>query len=102
MARFAFRQAGMALGNGLSRLISLHGSMPIFVAGPGTRYYDLLQEGIEHGMAQNLTVKLEGLPPLMMTADEADLVFQGHLMVAFAKVDQDVLQVSTRPRQAAS
>lgn len=102
MARLAFRQAGTALGNGLSRLISLHGSMPIFVTGPGTRYYDLLKEGIESSLALSLTARLEGLPPLAVAADEPELVFQGHLMVAFSRIDQDVLQIAVRPSRAAS
>jgi predicted NBD/HSP70 family sugar kinase len=102
MARLAFRQAGMALGSGLSRLLSLYESMPIFITGPGTRYYELLREGIEEGLAQALVVRLGGLPPLTVVPDEPALVFEGHLIVAFSRVDQDVLQLAGRQRQVAS
>jgi predicted NBD/HSP70 family sugar kinase len=102
MARLAFRQAGIALGNGLSRLLSLYGSMPIYVTGPGTRYYDLLQEGLGEGLAQTLVVRIGGMPALTAVADEAALVFEGHLNVAFATVDQEVLHLVGRQRQVAS
>lgn len=102
MARLAFRQAGMALGSGLSRLLSLYESMPIFITGPGTRYYELLREGLEEGLSQALVVRLGGLPPLTVVPDEPALVFEGHLIVAFSRVDQDVLQLAGRQRQVAS
>ena len=102
MARLAFRQAGIALGNGLSRLLSLYGSMPIYVTGPGTRYYDLLQEGLGEGLAQTLVVRIGGMPVLTAVADEAALVFEGHLNVAFSTVDQEVLHLVGRQRQVAS
>ncbi|RWX80803.1 ROK family transcriptional regulator [Neorhizobium lilium] len=102
MARMAFRQAGIALGNGLSRLLSLYGSMPIFVTGPGTRHYDLLQDGLGEGLAQTAVARLEGIPSLTVVPDEPALVFEGHLIVAFSRVDQEVLHLTGRQRQAAS
>jgi predicted NBD/HSP70 family sugar kinase len=101
MARRAFRQAGIALGNGLSRLTSLYGAMPVFITGPGTRYWDLLEEGLSEGLAQTLGVRLEGMPVLTVVPDEAALVFAGHLSVAFARVDHEVLNLVGRPRQIA-
>lgn len=100
MAGFAFRQAGVALGNGLSRLLSLHGHMPIFVTGPGMRYYDLLRQGLEEGLAQTHVVKLFGMPRLEVAADEPSLVFEGHLGLAFSLVDQDII-TQRSPLQAA-
>jgi predicted NBD/HSP70 family sugar kinase len=49
MSAFAFRQAGIALGNGLSRLLSLTERMPVAITGQGTRYYDLLRRGSKRG-----------------------------------------------------
>ncbi|MGN7292072.1 ROK family protein [Rhizobium sp. SAFR-030] len=90
MAQYAFRQAGLALGQGLSRVLSLHEDMPICVTGPGTRFYDLLSGGIEEGLRQSLHVRLNGLPQIEIDADEATLVSDGHIDRALAAVDQRV------------
>lgn len=100
MAQFAFRQAGVALGNGLSRLLSLHSHMPVFITGPGTRHQDLLQAGIEEGLSQTQVVRLGGMPALTVVPDEAALVFEGHLNLAFSIVDQDI--ISSRPHMQAA
>ena len=91
IAGFAFRQAGLALGNGLARMFSLHDRMPVVLTGPGTRYFDLLQKGMEEGLSQSQIVRLEGMPPLSVAADEQNLVFQGHLNRALAAIDRSVL-----------
>ncbi|MEF0942545.1 ROK family transcriptional regulator [Rhizobium sp. BR 362] len=88
----AFRQAGLALGNGLSRVLSLHESMPIAITGPGTRYYDLLLEGISEGLAESHVVRMEGMPELRVMADEPTLVFEGHLNRALAIMDDDIVR----------
>ena len=100
MAGFAFRQAGIALGNGLSRLLSLHGHMPIYITGPGIRYYDLLRQGVEEGLAQTQVVKLSGMPAIEIVPDEPSLVFEGHVGLAFSIVDQDIIG-QRAPLQAA-
>ncbi len=86
----AFRQAGLALGNGLSRLISLHGPMPVFITGVGSRYYDLLETGLGDGLAESHVVRLGGMPELTVVADEPSLVFEGHLSCAFALIEQRI------------
>ena len=91
MSAFAFRQAGLALGNGLSRMLSMTERMPIAVTGPGTRYYDLLRQGIEEGLGQSHAVRMEGMPELRVVADEQNLVFEGHLGRALALLDEDIL-----------
>ncbi|MBW6423185.1 ROK family transcriptional regulator [Rhizobium sp. XQZ8] len=101
MAQLAFRQAGVALGSGLSRLLSLHGHMPVFITGPGTRHQDLLQAGIEEGLAQTQVVRLGGMPMLAVVADEPSLVFEGHLNLAFSIVDQDIILSRPHHMQAA-
>ncbi len=88
---FAFRQAGLALGNGLSRVLSLNERMPIAITGPGARYYDLLREGIEEGLAQSQIVRMEGMPELRVVADEQILVFEGHLNRALSIIDTDIV-----------
>ncbi|WEX76614.1 ROK family transcriptional regulator [Sinorhizobium numidicum] len=90
MAGYAFRQAGIALGNGISRMLSLYEPMPIFVTGQGTRYFDLLQKGMEEGLAQSSQVRLQGPPEITVVADEQRLVFDGHLDRALGAIDGDV------------
>ncbi|KRB50723.1 transcriptional regulator [Rhizobium sp. Root708] len=92
MSSFAFRQAGVALGNGLSRLLSLTERMPVAITGPGTRYYDLLRPGIEEGLAQSHMVRMQGMPELRVVFDEPLLVFEGHLNRALSVIDGDIVQ----------
>jgi predicted NBD/HSP70 family sugar kinase len=87
----AFRLAGLSLGNGLSRVLSLIGHMPISVTGPGTRYYDLLRESLEEGLALSHVVRMGGMPELRVVADEQAVVFEGHLSRAFAIIDSDIV-----------
>ncbi|AKI01682.1 transcriptional regulator/sugar kinase [Hoeflea sp. IMCC20628] len=91
MAEFAFRQAGTALGNGLARLISLHGKMPIVFTGPGIRFLDLMRPGIDLGLSASLGVRIEGPPEISVSADEERLVFEGHLNHTMAAIDRDVI-----------
>ncbi|MVA73913.1 ROK family protein [Agrobacterium vitis] len=88
MAQYAFRQAGLALGQGLSRVFSLHETLPVIITGPGTRYYDLLAQGIEEGLAQSLQVRLDGAPSISLVGDEADLVQEGHVDHALRAIDE--------------
>jgi predicted NBD/HSP70 family sugar kinase len=88
---FGFRQAGVALGNGLSRVLSLHERMPIAITGLGTRYYDLLAEGIADGLAESHVVRMEGMPELRVVADEPGLAFDGHLDRALSIIDSDIV-----------
>ena len=91
MAEYAFRQAGVALGNGLSRLMSFHERMPVHITGPGTRFFDLLQRGIDEGLAQSHAVRLQGMPEISVEIDEQSLVFEGHLDRALTDADQDIV-----------
>lgn len=98
ISAFAFRQAGLALGNGLSRMLSLTERMPIAITGPGTRYYDLLRQGIEEGLGQSHVVRMEGMPEIRVVADEQNLVFEGHLSRALAVIDEDIVLAGGRDR----
>ena len=94
MSEYAFRQAGLALGQGLSRMVSLHENMPIAITGPGTRYLDLMQRGLEEGLAQSQQVRLFGAPPLTVAPEEATLVLEGHLDRALAAMDHDIINAA--------
>ncbi|GMB80286.1 ROK family transcriptional regulator [Shinella zoogloeoides] len=95
MSEYAFRQAGLALGQGLSRMVSLHESMPIAITGPGTRYFDLMRRGLEEGLAQSQQVRLFGAPPITVVPEEATLVLEGHLDRALAEMDHDIIAART-------
>lgn len=95
MAAFAFRQAGLALGNGLSRLFSLHGPMRVFVTGPGTRFFDLLEASMREGMMQTNAVRIGGMPLITIEPDEQRLVFDGHMGLALSRLDGDILMSGT-------
>ncbi|TWD48265.1 putative NBD/HSP70 family sugar kinase [Agrobacterium vitis] len=96
MGQYAFRQAGLALGQGLSRVFSLYETLPVIVTGPGTRYYDLLARGLEEGLQQCLQVRLDGMPKIDIAGDEASLVYEGHLDRALKAIDQQL--AATAPR----
>ncbi|MBO0130174.1 ROK family transcriptional regulator [Agrobacterium burrii] len=100
MARLAFRTAGLALGNGLSRLFSLHGHMPVFITGPGTRYYDLLESGLHDGLAQSQAVRFGGMPKIGIAPDEPELVFEGHMEHALSTADDYVLSAENLQKPA--
>jgi len=90
-AEAAFRQAGTAIGNGLARLISLHGKMPIVFTGQGVRFFDLMRPGIDQGLSASLGVRIEGPPEISHSLDEERLVFEGHLNHTMAAIDRDVI-----------
>jgi predicted NBD/HSP70 family sugar kinase len=95
MSEYAFRQAGLALGQGLSRMVSLYEAMPIAITGPGIRYYDLIRRGLEEGLAQSQQVRLFGAPPISVVPEEATLVLEGHLDRALAAMDHDIIAAKT-------
>ncbi|WP_377290282.1 ROK family protein [Rhizobium sp. SG2393] len=91
MAGYAFREAGAALGQGLARLISLHGAMPIHVTGLGLRYFDLMHQSMEEALAQSHAARIGGMPAIHLVSDETGLVFSGHLELALQVVDASIL-----------
>lgn len=90
MAGYAFRQAGSALGHGLARVISLYQRMPIAITGPGVQFYDLMREGLEEGLTQSLSVRIEGPPTIRVVHDEESLVFDGNLRQTLERLDNEV------------
>ncbi|WP_299867007.1 ROK family protein [uncultured Hoeflea sp.] len=91
MAEFAFRQAGTAIGNGLARLMSLHGKMPVVLTGPGIRFFDLLRPGIDQGLSASLGTRIEGPPEISLSLDEERLVFEGHLNHTMDAIDREMI-----------
>lgn len=91
MPAYAFREAGLALGQGLSRLLSISGPLPITFAGLGARHFDLLRAGVEEGLSQAQVTRMVGLPELSVALEEPLLVFEGHLQRALAVLDEDIV-----------
>ena len=91
MPAYAFREAGLALGFGLSRVLSMYGHLPIVVTGVGARYFDLLQPGMLEGLARAQVIRMNGLPAISVVADEPMLVFDGHLDRALAEIDEAIV-----------
>ncbi len=90
-SEYAFRQAGLALGQGLSRMLSLaEETMPIAITGPGTRFMDLLTRGLDEGLAQSQHVRVRGAPEILIITEEETLVFEGHVDRALTEIDQDL------------
>lgn len=90
-AVLAFRQAGIALGQGLGRMQSLNGKMPVYITGPGARFYDLMERGLVEGMGQSRAIRREGLPEMTIILDETALVLAGHLDLALAHMDRTAI-----------
>jgi predicted NBD/HSP70 family sugar kinase len=88
-SEYAFRQAGLALGQGLSRMLSLaEETMPIAITGPGTRFMDLLTRGLDEGLAQSQHVRVRGAPEILIITEEETLVFEGHVDRALSEIDR--------------
>lgn len=88
-AQFAFRQAGLSLGQGLGRMQSLNEKMPVYITGPGVRFYDLMEKGLIEGMGQSRAIRRDGMPEIDIILDETALVFAGHLDLALAHMDRN-------------
>jgi predicted NBD/HSP70 family sugar kinase/DNA-binding HxlR family transcriptional regulator len=87
-SQYAFRQAGLALGQGLSRMLSLaEETMPIAITGPGTRFMDLLTRGLDEGLAQSQHVRVRGAPEILIITEEETLVFEGHVDRSLSEID---------------
>ena len=91
VSEYAFRQAGLALGQSLSRMLSLaEETMPIAITGPGTRFMDLLMRGLTEGLGQSQHVRVHGAPEILIITEEETLVFEGHVDRALTEIDQDL------------
>lgn len=100
--RFAFRQAADVLAMGLSRLMTIHGPMPVTITGPGVAYFDLMQEQFKGHFEQNLRIRVSHMPSISVEADEASLVFSSNAQVSLADFDSQYVatRMVERPQSA--
>lgn len=100
MSEYAFRQVGLALGQGLSRVLSstrtCRSSSPataraisISCAAASTR-----------GLSHSLHVRIYGPPRITIVPEEATLVFEGHLDRALTEIDHEVAGLRVEEAQA--
>ena len=66
----------------------------------GTRYFDLIQRGIDEGLEQSHEVRLQGKPEISVIFDEQRLVFDGHLNRALTDIDHDIAALRQLPAGA--
>ena len=73
--QIAFLQAGEAIGLGLSRLVSVYGSLDIVVTGFGTEYFDLMEPVISKHLSANLMAALGNEINVTVQQDESTLIY---------------------------
>lgn len=84
----AFRQAGRAIGYGLSRLLSVFDPDVVAIAGPGVRAFHLMQEEFTAALAGSLVAKVKGGPEIRMLADESEPIFNGLKLHTLSDIDR--------------
>lgn len=86
-ARDAFREAGRAIGTGLSNLFSMFDPIPLVFTGPGVQFLDLMKESITRALDN----PSYGLPVTISVVDEEPdhvaLTKLGNLMSALTFLD---------------
>jgi predicted NBD/HSP70 family sugar kinase len=88
--RAAFREAGRAIGTGLSNLFSMFDPIPLVFTGPGVQFLDLMKESI----IRALDNPSYGLPVTISVIDEepdnVTLTKAGNLMSALTFLDANI------------
>ena len=87
--RFAFQQAADVLAIGLSRLMTIYGSMAITITGPGVAYFDLMKDHFNGHFEKNLRIRVSHMPTISVETDEPGLVFSSNAMVSLAAFDSE-------------
>jgi len=86
--RRAFREAGRAIGTGLSNLFTMFDQLPLAFTGPGVAFLDLMMDSIK----EELSKTSFGLPVIMSVIDSyldyRTLIREGALMRALVFLDQ--------------
>lgn len=95
----AFRKAGLALGYGLSRVTALVSPEKIFVAGPGTRAFGLMEKSVQEGFEAGLVADLRQGLNLEVITWTKDVIIAGIVSGALRHLDREVF---SRPGAAPS
>ena len=88
--RFAFWQAADVLAIGLSRLMTIYGSMAITITGPGVAYFDLMKDYFNGHFEKNLRIRrVSHMPTISVESGEPGLVFSSNAIVSLAAFDSE-------------
>ena len=87
--RFAFQQAADVLAIGLSRLMTIYGSMAITITGPGVAYFDLMKDYFNGHFEKNLRIRVSHMPTISVESGEPGLVFSSNAIVSLAAFDSE-------------
>jgi predicted NBD/HSP70 family sugar kinase len=96
-ARRAFANAGLAIGHGINRLISIIEIDRIILLGPATAAYDLIEAGIAEGATASLVGKIRGLPPVTLVADAGEPIYRGLTMKTLTEIDSTFASRASAP-----
>ncbi len=92
--RAVYRQAGLALGYGLSRLMGLVNPQRVVLTGRGIAAFDLMQEGFRAGIDEGLVAEIGHMTEIEVLSPEDDLVDVGILAGALQRLDREVFASS--------
>jgi predicted NBD/HSP70 family sugar kinase len=87
-AGYAFRVAGMAVGFGLNRLLSIFRPAHVVIIGPGARAFPLMRGEIDAALRASLVGRITGLPEVHTLSDESEPIFHGLAMQTLLELDR--------------
>ncbi|MCB9993624.1 MAG: ROK family transcriptional regulator [Hyphomicrobiaceae bacterium] len=99
-AKYAFAQAGSAIGFGISRLMTVFDLTHLMLVGPGARALSFMREALESALADSLVGRIHGQPQILAQDDESQPVFKGLVMKLLEEVDE--FDVAALPPVASS
>jgi predicted NBD/HSP70 family sugar kinase len=86
----AFREAGLALGFGISRLAALLSPEKVYFAGPGTRAYPLMEAAIREGFEEGLVADLRQGLTFEVAEWNRDMITAGIVSGGLRFLDREV------------
>ena len=99
--QIAFLQAGEAIGLGLSRLVSVYGSLDIVITGFGTEYFDLMEPVISRHLSANLLTALGNDVTLTIKQDEPTMIYDALSSNTLTYIEESLVAPRRLGEQAA-
>ncbi|MBN8998354.1 MAG: ROK family protein, partial [Rhizobiales bacterium] len=88
--RTVYREAGLALGYGLSRLLAILNPERVAFTGRGVAAFDLMEEGFRRGVNEGLVAEIGRMTEIEVLSPEDDLVDVGILAGALQRLDREI------------
>ena len=98
--RRAFREAGKALGTGLSNLFTMFDPLPLVFTGPGVAALDLMMESIVEALSKSSFGLPVSVSVIDSYPDHRALIREGGLMRALVHIDQSMAAVADARERA--